>query len=77
MAKLLIDENVSPAISRFLRQRGFDTKEAQEVNAGASDESLMDLANRESRVLVTFDRHFSDILRYPLTKTGNVEEELG
>jgi predicted nuclease of predicted toxin-antitoxin system len=68
MAALLIDENVPPAISRFLRHRGFDIKEVHESYPGASDESLIELANREGRILVTFDRHFSDIHRHPLSR---------
>jgi predicted nuclease of predicted toxin-antitoxin system len=67
MTALLIDENVPPAISRFLRHRGFDIKEVHESYPGASDESLIELANREGRILVTFDRYFGDILRHPLS----------
>jgi predicted nuclease of predicted toxin-antitoxin system len=72
MTKLLIDENVPPAVSTFLRNRGFDTKDVRKFELGASDETLMGLANREGRVIVTFDRHFSDILRYPLSSHSGV-----
>jgi predicted nuclease of predicted toxin-antitoxin system len=67
MTKLLVDENIPPAIVAFLRNKGFDVKEVHEFAAsGASDASVMELARRQKRTLVTFDKHFANILLYPL-----------
>lgn len=66
MPRLLTDENVFPALVQNLRSRGYDVKDIRESGlAGASDEAVMHLALRERRALVTFDKHFADILRYP------------
>jgi len=66
MIKLLADENIPPAVVGFFREKGFDVKEVNEGGfAGASDDEIMLLASREERVLLTFDKHFANILIYP------------
>jgi predicted nuclease of predicted toxin-antitoxin system len=66
MTKFLVDENVPPAVD-FLKDKGFDVKEVRELSIpGTSNGVIMGLARQEERALVTFDKHFSDILRYPL-----------
>jgi len=67
MTSFLTDENIPPALAEFLWQKGFDVKEARKVGIpGISDSRMIELARREERVLVTFDRHFANILLYPL-----------
>lgn len=66
MIKLLADENIPQSIVGFLRDRGFDVKEVSGAPmAGASDNQVMDLAFKEQRGLLTFDKHFANILLYP------------
>ena len=58
-------ENVPTAVGFFLRGMDFDVVHANEVGMrGATDGQIMDLAQREERVLVTFDKHFSDLLLF-------------
>jgi len=67
MTSFLTDENVPPALTEFLRQKGFDVKEACQLGTpGISDSGIIELARTEKRVLVTFDRHFANLLLYPL-----------
>ena len=67
MTKFLVDENIPFPVASFLRSKGFDVKEVhQSITPGASDASVMELARQEERVLLTFDKHFADILLYPL-----------
>lgn len=66
MLRFLADENVFPNLVQKLREQGYDVKDVRESGlAGASDESIMRLALHEERALITFDKHFADILRYP------------
>jgi len=66
MTKFLADENIPSVIADFLRNKGFDVKEVCELETpGASDAEIIELARRENRALVTFDKHFADILLYP------------
>ena len=67
MIKLLTDENISPAFVEFLRNKGFDVTDIRELEIhGASDSLILNLARQDKRVLITFDKHFANILLYPL-----------
>lgn len=67
MTKFLADENIPPPIVEFLRKKGFDIKSlSQSGISGASDMDVMKLACHEQRVLLTFDKHFANVLLYPL-----------
>jgi predicted nuclease of predicted toxin-antitoxin system len=66
MIRFLADENVPSAVVRFLKDKGFDLKEVRGAGiAGESDDAVIALARKEERVLLTFDRHFANILAYP------------
>lgn len=66
MTKFLADENISPAIIDFLKHKGFDVKSVHEVNMpAATDSMIIKLAHQQERALLTFDKHFSNILLYP------------
>jgi uncharacterized protein with PIN domain len=64
--KLYLDEDVSPAIARVLRSRGYDVVSAHEVEMLAkSDEEQIEFASRTNRIIISFNsRHYS-----PLAKT--------
>ncbi|ODS33941.1 MAG: hypothetical protein SCARUB_00914 [Candidatus Scalindua rubra] len=60
--RFLADENLFPPIISYLSKSGHDVKTVQ---AKAADDKIVDLALREKRTILTFDKHFGDILRYP------------
>ena len=60
--KLLCDENIPHAIFSLLKQRGFDVAC---VTPGISDDEVAAIAQKERRILITFDSDFSNILAYP------------
>jgi len=64
MIKFLLDENVPSAVGQFLREKGFDVAETtQAIGPGSQDDAVMALARQHRRVLLTFDKHFSNISR--------------
>ncbi len=66
MIKFLLDENVPLSIGAFLRDMSFDVLHAKEVEMlGASDDHIMELARHEERALITFDKHFANLVLYP------------
>lgn len=66
MGKFLLDENIPPAIGDFLRGRGYDVVDVWGLGkSGATDEDLLALASAQGRILVSFDKHFADIISYP------------
>jgi len=56
-----------PAIVEFLVGKGFDVLYTRECElSGKEDSEIITLARDQGRTLVTFDRHFANILLYPL-----------
>ena len=67
MIKFLIDENIPPSIVDFLVGKGFDVLYARECElSGKGDSEIITLARDHGRTLVTFDKHFANVLLYPL-----------
>lgn len=60
--KLLIDENIPLLTVRQLKKEGFSVKYIGKENSGISDKAIIDLANLESRLIVTFDSDFGDLI---------------
>jgi predicted nuclease of predicted toxin-antitoxin system len=71
--KFLVDENVATSVAQLLRNPGHDVKTVQQAGlAGAEDDVIIRLALDEERVIVTHDKDFGAILRYPLKQHGGV-----
>ena len=67
MEKFLADENVPPPVIQSQKGKALDVKAVREfVPAGSPDSDVLGLPRREGRILPTFDKHFSNILLYPL-----------
>jgi len=60
--RFLIDENVRLEIAEFLRNEGHDIKT---IPSGIENSEVIRLAQKEQRILLTHDIHFSNILLYP------------
>ena len=58
-AKFLLDENVSINLRNLLISKGYDAITVQELNKrGAKNSILQEIARKESRVLITYDKDF-------------------
>jgi predicted nuclease of predicted toxin-antitoxin system len=77
--RLKLDENLSRRAADLIRAAGHDTVTvADQGLRGAADESLFEVCKREGRALVTLDRDFGQVLRYPpAASAGIVVLELG
>ena len=61
-----IDENLPKDAAELLRSRGFDAETVSEERlAGADDDFIAAIVQRENRVLITLDLDFSDIRTNP------------
>lgn len=60
--KLLCDENIPRKLTELLARDDFRVIRSP---IGLKDEKVAELAKAEGRVLVTFDRHFSNVKRFP------------
>ena len=62
MLRFLADESCDFAAVRALRTEGFDVLSVAETMAGADDESVIALALREGRILLTEDKDFGQLV---------------
>jgi len=60
--KLLTDENIPKLVFEFLANKGFDVRKSP---LKSKDEFISRIAKTESRVILSFDRHFGNILLFP------------
>jgi len=62
LTKLLADENVPLKAVEILREKGVDVASVTELSPGLKDREVLDLARREGRIIVTFDKDFGELV---------------
>jgi predicted nuclease of predicted toxin-antitoxin system len=71
--RLLADENIPRTIVTNLQRAGHDVLHILDVAAGADDLRVEQLAARERRAILTFDKDFGDLaLRRGVARSGVV-----
>jgi len=60
--KFLADENVEKQIVDWLRKNGFDVLFVTEFAKSATDDELLEKAKRDSRILLTNDKDFGELV---------------
>ena len=71
--RFLVDENIFSAITSYLRSLGHDVKSIQEEGLfKISDAKIMQMAKDENRTIITFDKHFGNVLKYPPSDTAGI-----
>lgn len=60
--RFLADESCDFTVVRALRAAGHDVRAVADVSRGAPDEQVIDLALQESRVLLTEDKDFGQLV---------------
>ena len=69
--RLLVDESTGKQFSSLLQAEGYDTQYVGDVLPGASDEKVVDFAEKEKRILITDDKDFGKfVYRMQRPKTG-------
>jgi len=57
-----MDENQARSTIKFLTMAGHDVLSISEIEPGASDRRVLSLARETTRILVTFDADFGDLI---------------
>jgi predicted nuclease of predicted toxin-antitoxin system len=60
--KFMADECVDLQIIEHLRKKGYEVLYILEINPGISDDELLNLASKESAVLITLDKDFGELV---------------
>ncbi|MEK7101534.1 MAG: DUF5615 family PIN-like protein [Patescibacteria group bacterium] len=66
--RFLVDENVRNEVARFLSKFG----DAVHVSKGASDATIMEVCEKEWRILITHDKDFVNTVAYPPKKYAGI-----
>jgi len=67
MPKFVIDEDMPRSTGAILKKHGYDIRDIRDHGLrGAKDEEIYKFAQREQAVILTGDRGFGNILRFPL-----------
>ncbi|RJF70381.1 hypothetical protein D4Q52_17655 [Rhodopseudomonas palustris] len=61
--RFLADENIPRSLVQSLLDEGHDVVRIGTLAAGASDPTVLELARREGRVVLTFDKDFGELAR--------------
>ncbi len=69
MPKFVIDEDMPRSTGAVLKEHGYDVKDIRDYGLrGAEDEKIYEFAQSEEAVILTGDKGFGNILRFPLGK---------
>jgi predicted nuclease of predicted toxin-antitoxin system len=60
--KFLADENISNNVVNNLKTKGLDITSIKETKVGLSDEAVLEIANTQERILITFDSDFGELI---------------
>jgi predicted nuclease of predicted toxin-antitoxin system len=60
--KFLANENFPLTSTKYLESKGFDIKAIGTHHQGISDKEIIDLAEKEQRTILTFDRDYGELI---------------
>ncbi|MDI6736808.1 MAG: DUF5615 family PIN-like protein [bacterium] len=71
--KMFADENLFEPIIEFLMSLGHDVLSIRDAGlSGISDDEIYQLACKEKRIIISMDKDFSRIFRFPPDKCGGI-----
>lgn len=71
--KIVADENLFEPIIEFLKSLGHDVMSVRDRGlSGISDDEVYQLACKEKRVIITMDKDFSRMFRFPPERCGGI-----
>ena len=62
MTKLLADENIPRKTVEILKNEDLDITSVSETSPGLSDRAVIEQANKENRIIITFDKDFGELI---------------
>lgn len=64
--KFKVDENLPDEVEELLKKAGYDAETVYREDLGGADDTLiLSRSISENRVIITLDKRFSDVIRYP------------
>jgi predicted nuclease of predicted toxin-antitoxin system len=60
--KFLIDVGVGASVVKWLREHGHDAVSVRDIDSRAKDQDILETAVRESRMVITMDKDFGELV---------------
>lgn len=70
--KFIADVNIAQLIIKLLRQASHDVLDIKSVDPEATDTKIIKLAVEENRIILTHDRDFEVLSKYPKYQAGTI-----
>jgi hypothetical protein len=71
--RIKTDENIGRDAVQFLQRHGHDVMTVREQNLGGrSDDAIFEVCCAERRTLITLDRDFGNVLRFPPRRSAGI-----
>jgi predicted nuclease of predicted toxin-antitoxin system len=64
--KFLVDVGVGKKVENYLHEHDYDTKTIRAINPRMSDQEIIKLATNESRMVITMDKDFGELVYHSL-----------
>ena len=62
MTRFLLDVGVGKKVQNLLESRGFDVVSMLDIDRSATDESILNIAAAQNRMVVTMDKDFGELV---------------
>ena len=62
--KFLVDVGVGRAVETWLKDNGYDTRSVRDIDPRAKDCDILRIAVRESRMVITMDKDFGELVHH-------------
>jgi predicted nuclease of predicted toxin-antitoxin system len=69
LTRFIADENIPKETVELLKKKGVNITAVSDVSPGLSDEAILDLGNKDQRIVITFDRDFGQLIFKQKKKT--------
>ncbi len=60
--KFIADENLGIKVPDYLKNLGFDIVAVTQIARGDPDKKVLEIANKQGRVLITLDKDFGELV---------------
>jgi len=60
--RFLVDVGVGKQVEKWLKEKGYDVKAVRDINPRAKDIEILKLAIAESRMIITMDKDFGELI---------------
>ena len=72
MTKFLADENIPAKTVQTLKQKGINITSILETSHGLEDTEVLNIANKQDRIIITFDTDFGNLICKQKHKTKGI-----